>query len=108
MSACEVQVILFDQLGSRNIKGLASHDDLILSHQGHTHPDGCFLYSVLANPFAFVAHFVFLRAVWVRTQIAAVASRRATNVATHLPSNFTTRIGCFVLCFISLKEIFNG
>ncbi len=37
-----MQVILFDQLGRLNIKGLESQDDIILSHQGHTHPDGCF------------------------------------------------------------------
>ncbi len=35
--------------------------------------------------FAYVAHFVFLRDVWIQTQRAAVASRRATNLATHLP-----------------------
>jgi hypothetical protein len=35
---------------------------------------------------AYVAHFVFLRDVWIRTQKAAVASRRATtNLATHHP-----------------------
>ncbi len=34
--------------------------------------------------FARVAQFVFLRDVWIRTQIAAVTSRRATNLATHL------------------------
>jgi hypothetical protein len=34
---------------------------------------------------AAVAHFVFLRDVWIRTQRAAVASRRGTNLATHLP-----------------------
>ncbi len=33
--------------------------------------------------FAYVAHFVFLRDVWIRNQRAAVASRRATNWATH-------------------------
>ncbi len=37
------------------------------------------------HSFAYVAHFVFLRDVWIRTQSAAVASRRATNLATHLP-----------------------
>jgi hypothetical protein len=37
--------------------------------------------------FAFVAHFIFLRDVWIRTQGAAVASRCAANLATHLPSN---------------------
>ncbi len=35
--------------------------------------------------FAYLAHFVFLRDVWIRTQKAAVASRRAIiNLATHL------------------------
>ncbi len=29
--------------------------------------------------FAYVAHFVFLRNVWIRTQEAAAASRRPTN-----------------------------
>ncbi len=36
------------------------------------------------HSFAYVAHFVFLRDVW--TQRAAVASRCATNLATHLPN----------------------
>jgi hypothetical protein len=36
--------------------------------------------------FAYVAHFVFLGDVWIRTQRAAVASRCATNLATHLPN----------------------
>ncbi len=36
-------------------------------------------------PFVFVALCIFLRDVWIRTQKAAVASRRATNLATHLP-----------------------
>ncbi len=35
--------------------------------------------------FACVVHFVFLRDVWIQTQRAAEASRRATNLATHLP-----------------------
>ncbi len=34
---------------------------------------------------AYVAHFVFSRYVWIRTLRAAVASRRAANLATHLP-----------------------
>jgi hypothetical protein len=41
----------------------------------------------VGHSFAYVAHFVFLRDVWIRTLRAAVASRRATNLATHLPSN---------------------
>ncbi len=32
----------------------------------------------VGHSFAYVAHFVFLRNVWIRTQRAAVASRRAT------------------------------
>jgi hypothetical protein len=38
---------------------------------------------------AYVAYCVFLRDVWIRTQRAAVTSRGATNLATHLPSIFT-------------------
>ena len=33
--------------------------------------------------FAFVAHFVFLRDVWIRNQRAAVANRRATKLDIH-------------------------
>jgi hypothetical protein len=105
MSACCVQVILFDQLGSWNIKGLVSQDGLILSHLGHTHPDGCFLYGVLANPFAYVAHFVFLRAVWVRTQIAAVAKQARYQYQLSNPSPCQY---CFVLCFSSVKASFTA
>jgi hypothetical protein len=36
--------------------------------------------------FAYVGHFVFLRDVWIRTQRAAVVSRLATNLFTHLPT----------------------
>jgi hypothetical protein len=39
----------------------------------------------VGHSFAYVAHFVFLGDVWIRTQIAAVASRCAVNIATHLP-----------------------
>jgi hypothetical protein len=39
----------------------------------------------VGNSFAYVAHFVFFRDAWIRNQRAAVASRRATNFATHLP-----------------------
>jgi hypothetical protein len=44
------------------------------------------LFTFLAAYSAFVAHFIFLRDVWIRTQRVAVASRRATNLATHFPS----------------------
>jgi hypothetical protein len=37
------------------------------------------------HSFAYVAHFVFLRDVWIRSQKAAAASRRATTLSTHLP-----------------------
>jgi hypothetical protein len=33
----------------------------------------------------YVAHFVFLRDVWIQTKKAVVADRRASNLATHLP-----------------------
>jgi hypothetical protein len=36
----------------------------------------------VGHSFASVAHFAFLRDVWIRIQRAAVASRRATNLAT--------------------------
>ncbi len=36
--------------------------------------------------FGGLEHFVYLRDVCIRTQRAAVASRRATNLATHLPN----------------------
>ncbi len=39
----------------------------------------------IVHSFAYVANFVFLRDVWIRTQSASVASRRATNLANHLP-----------------------
>ncbi len=39
----------------------------------------------VGHSFAYVAHFVFLGDVWIRTQRAAVASRCAINLATHLP-----------------------
>jgi hypothetical protein len=45
-----------------------------------------FLYILLecvGHSFAYVAHFVFLRDVWIPTQIAAVASRRASSLATY-------------------------
>jgi hypothetical protein len=35
--------------------------------------------------FAYIAHFVLWRDVWIRIHRAAVANRRATNLATHLP-----------------------
>jgi hypothetical protein len=39
----------------------------------------------VGQSFAHVAHFVFLRDVWIRTQRAAVASKRTTTLATYLP-----------------------
>jgi hypothetical protein len=40
----------------------------------------------VGHSFAYLAHLVFLRDVWIRTQRATVASRRATSLATHLPA----------------------
>jgi hypothetical protein len=37
-----------------------------------------------ANSFAYVAHFVFLRYVWIRTQRPAEACKLTNNLATHL------------------------
>ncbi len=37
----------------------------------------------VGHSFAYVAHLWFLRDVWIRTQSAAVASKRATYLATH-------------------------
>ncbi len=34
---------------------------------------------------AYVAHFVFKKDVYIRNQRAAIASRRANNLANHLP-----------------------
>jgi hypothetical protein len=42
----------------------------------------------VGHSFAYVAHFVFLRDVWLRTQRDGVASRRANNLATHLAEGF--------------------
>ncbi len=39
----------------------------------------------VGHPFAYVAHLWFLRDVWIWTQSAAVASWRATDLATHPP-----------------------
>jgi hypothetical protein len=36
--------------------------------------------------YVYVAHFVFLRDVWIQTQRAPVASRCATKLSTHLPT----------------------
>ncbi len=47
-----------------------------------------FLVGYGGHTFSYVAHFVFLRDVWIRTQSAAVSSRRVTNLATHLSKAF--------------------
>jgi hypothetical protein len=46
----------------------------------------------VGHSFAYVAHFVFWRDVWIRTQRAAVASRRATNQINCLFSHKNSRI----------------
>jgi hypothetical protein len=45
----------------------------------------------LGNSFAYVAHYSYLRDAWIRTQRAVAASKRATNLAAHLPKNSTRR-----------------
>jgi len=77
-----------------------------------------FVELILWPPPNYVSHFVFLRDVWIRTQRATVASRRATNLATHLPKsgNFVMEpwfhttafvgcalLGCFRSCHIFVK-----
>jgi hypothetical protein len=39
----------------------------------------------VGHAFAYIAHLVFLRYVWIRTQRAAAANRRTVNLVTHLP-----------------------
>jgi hypothetical protein len=47
----------------------------------------------VGHSFAYVANFVFLRDVWIRTQRAAVASRHAAKfLATHLPNILATNL----------------
>jgi hypothetical protein len=48
------------------------------------------IFFFVGHSFAYVARFVFLRNVWIRTQRAAIAC--ATNLATHLPSHNLTRL----------------
>jgi hypothetical protein len=51
----------------------------------------------VGDSFAYVVHFVFLRDVFIRTQRVAVASKRATNLASHLPLNLPGTLSpCFV------------
>ncbi len=54
----------------------------------------------VCHSFANVAHFVFLRNVWIRTQRAAVASRCATNLATHLLSLYTYSFLTFIFIVV--------
>ncbi len=42
----------------------------------------------VGHSFAYVAHLWFLRDVWIRTQSAAVASWRATDLATHPSTSY--------------------
>ncbi len=45
---------------------------------------------IVGHSVAHVAHFlIFFRDVWIRTQNAAVASRRAANLATHLSNRLS-------------------
>ncbi len=44
-----------------------------------------------------VAHLVFLKDVWIRSQRAAVASRCAINLATHLPNCHLSPYYCYYI-----------
>ncbi len=48
----------------------------------------------VGHSFASVAHFVYLRDVWIRTQKAVVTSRGAINLATHIPNLATHSMKC--------------
>jgi hypothetical protein len=65
----------------RHICTRLGHDFLLLLFGG---------LECVGHSFAYVVHFLFLRDVWIRTQRGAVASRRANNLAIHLP-NLATR-----------------
>ncbi len=54
----------------------------------------------------FVSHFVFLRDIWIRTQRAAVASRRATNLATQNSRKLKTK-GKFPLLWGNVRMFSN-
>ncbi len=56
----------------------------------------------VGHSFAYVAHLWFLRDVWIRTQSAAVASWRATDLATH-PSRISHP--SLFLLFHALQEV---
>jgi hypothetical protein len=58
-------------------------------------PKQCFFFDGPPLSFAYVAHLGFLKAFWIGTQRAAVARRRATNLATPLPGS---RIGHIRRC----------
>ena len=62
--------------------------------------------------FAYVAHFVFLRDVWIRTQRAAVATNLDTHLpnAAHLPNSHPLQPPIFLLlqtvaCKLFLKNL---
>ncbi len=57
----------------------------------------------VAHSFAYVAHFVCLRDVWIRTQRPILASRCATNLATHLPAASTVLFSVFIV--LKFKKI---
>ncbi len=83
-----------------------------------------FIYSIsdglecVGHSFAYVAHFCILSNVWIRTQRAAVESRRTTNLATHLPKRYIiliTIIFCscdnsvnFLRSYMTLRKMERG
>jgi hypothetical protein len=87
----------FFQRASRTDKGVSAAKMIVslkllddpgtIRKESISHPQYIFLYIFLATHLLMSPHFVFLRDFWIRTQRAAVASRRATNLATHLRNN---------------------
>jgi hypothetical protein len=59
----------------------------------------------VCHSFAYVAHFAFLRDVWIRTQRAVVARRRASSLATHLTKLAGHRIEVFVTSALSAMSL---
>jgi hypothetical protein len=73
--------------------------------QYHTLTDLFAEIEFVGHSFAYVAHFLFLRDAWIRTQRAALAIRRATNLATQ--HNFQLKQLTFesrTLLFTTVRE----
>jgi hypothetical protein len=58
----------------------------------------------VGHSFAYVAHLWFLRDVWIRTQSTAVASWRATDLATH-PSNYINISNFYIIITTKFSHV---